>query len=210
MIMLDNTIVNVALPGDSDAARAKHSHALGIQRRLGDEEGAGMSLAGLAQLSAARGDTAEALGLYRQSLAAFEAVGDRGEEARILSEMAWTHLANHDPGPARRTFFESVQAHTDVASVRGIGLSLIGLAATEAAEHRPETAVQIAAAAEVYAQQEGIVLYSDDTPGRELVDQACAALSREQVARATELGRSLTIKDALALVRRPGAPASFD
>jgi len=24
-------------------------------------------------------------------------VGDLGEEARVLSEMAWTHLANDDP-----------------------------------------------------------------------------------------------------------------
>ncbi len=45
------------------------------------------------------GDLEGALELYRRSLAAFEAVGDRGEEARILSEMAWTHLANGDTGP---------------------------------------------------------------------------------------------------------------
>jgi hypothetical protein len=56
----------------------------------------------------------------------------------------------------------------------------IGLAATEAVEHRPGKAVQIAAAAELYAQQEGIVnVYSDVTPGREFVDRARAALSAE-------------------------------
>jgi hypothetical protein len=87
-----------------------------------------------------------------------------------------------------------VQAYTDVASVRGIGLSLIGLAATEAVEHRPEKAM-ITAAAEVYTQEEGIVnVYSDETPGRELVDEARAALSADDVARATEVGRRLTIK----------------
>ena len=97
-----------------------------------------------------------------------------------------------------------MQAYTDVASVRGVGLSLIGLAATEAVEHRPETAVQIAAAAEVYAQQEGIVnVYSDETPGREFVDRARAALSADDVARATETGRRLTIKEALDLARTP-------
>ena len=97
-----------------------------------------------------------------------------------------------------------MQAYTDVASVRGVGLSLIGLAATEAVEHRPETAVQIAAAAEVYAHQEGIVnVYSDETPGREFVDQARAALSADDVARATEVGRRLTIKEALDLARIP-------
>lgn len=191
-----------AVTSNPDSSHARHSEALQIQRRLGDWEGAGMSLGGLAQLASGRGDIAHALELYGQALAAFEAVGDRGEEARILSEIAWTQLAGGDAAGARATFFRSVQAHTDVASVRGTGLSLIGLAATEVAEHRPENALRIAAAAEVYAQQEGIaVIYSDDTPGRALVDQARAALPADEVARATDAGRKLTIKAALDLAR---------
>ena len=197
-----------ALAGDPDTAEASYSQALEIQERLGDREGAGMSLGGLAQLASGRDDPMGALDLYRQSLAAFEAVGDRGEEARILSEMAWTHLLNEDHALARRYFFESVQAHTDIASIRGVGLSLIGLAAAEAVEQRYEEAVQIAAAAEVYARQEGIaVVYSDETPGPAFVDRARAALSADEVARATEAGRKLTIKEALDLARIP-EPAS--
>jgi len=189
--------------GDVDAAHARYSQALEIQRRIGDQEGAGLSLGGLAALAAARDDTEAALDLYRQSLAAFEAIGDRAEEARILSEMAWTYLRHEDPGRARHYFLESVQAYTDLASVRGVGLSLIGLAATEAVEDRPDAAVQIAAAAELYAQQEGIVnVYSEETPGREFVDQARAALSAEDVSQATESGRRLTIAEALALATR--------
>ncbi len=198
-----------AVAGDLDEARASYSDALVIQERLGDKEGAGMSLGGLAGLASGRGDAVAAIDLYGQSLEAFETVGDRGEEARILSEIAWTHLGNGETGLARRYFFESVQAHTDVASVRGVGLSLIGLAATEAAEHRPGRAVQIAAAAEVYAGQEGIVvIYSDENPGRELVEQARASLSEVDVARATEIGRRLTINQALELARiADSAPA---
>ena len=114
----------------------------------------------------------------------------------------WTHLRHGDPALARSYFFDSVQAYSDVASVRGVGLSLIGLAAAEAVEQRFETAVQIAAAAEVYAREEGIVnVYSDETPGREHVDQARAALSADDVARATEAGPRLAIKDALDLAR---------
>ena len=121
---------------------------------------------------------------------------------RILAELAWTHLGQERPALARRYFLDSVQAYTDVASVRGVGLSLIGLAATEAVEHRPETAMQIAAAAEVYAQQEGIVnVYSDEKPGREYVDRARAALPADDAARAAEAGRGLTIREALDLAR---------
>jgi tetratricopeptide (TPR) repeat protein len=196
-----------AVTADLESSQTRHSEALAIQRRLGDLEGAGMSLGGLAQLASGRGDTAAALELYQQSLAAFEAVGDRGEEARILSEMAWTYLANGDPARARATFFDAVQAHTDVASVRGVGLSLVGLAATEVAEHRPENALRIAAAAEVYAQQEGIaVIYTEDTPWREFVDQAHAAVPVDEAARANEQGRKLTIGEALDLARAPQKP----
>jgi predicted ATPase/class 3 adenylate cyclase len=190
------------LQGDAVTARSRYSEALAIQQRLGDEEGAGVSLGGLAQLAAVEGDLASALDFYRQSLTAFEACGDRLEEARILAEMAWTHLRHEEATLARRGFLDSVRAYDDVASVRGVGLSLIGLAATEAVEQRPETAVQIAAAAQVYAQQEGIVnVYSEETPGLEFVEQARATLSAEDAARATEAGGRLTIKEALDLAR---------
>ena len=118
--------------------------------------------------------------------------------------MAWTHLRHKETTLARRHFLDAVQAYTDVGSVRGVGLSLIGLAATEAEDERPARAVQIAAAAEVYAQEEGIVnVYSDETPGREFVDQARAELAADEVARATEVGRRLTIKQTLDLARTP-------
>jgi tetratricopeptide (TPR) repeat protein len=153
--------------GDAAAAGTSFSYALAIQQRLGEWEGGGLSLGGLAALAAQRGDTGEALDLYRQALTSFETCGDRGEEARILSEIAWTHLAAGDTELARRDFFESVRAHTDIASVRGVGLSLVGLAATEAIEGRAERATTIAAAAEVFAQDEGIaVVYAENTAAR--------------------------------------------
>ena len=66
--------------------------------------------------------------------------------------------------------------------------------------------MQIAAAAEVYAQGEGIVvLYTDDTPGREYVDRAEAALSADDIVRASEAGHGLTIAEALDLARAPAA-----
>ena len=86
-----------AVTGDLDTAQTRYSEALEIQQRIGDEEGAGLSLGGLAGLASGRGDLAAALELYRQSLAAFEAIGDRAEEARILSEMAWTQLRHRRP-----------------------------------------------------------------------------------------------------------------
>jgi predicted ATPase/class 3 adenylate cyclase len=188
--------------GDLDTARARFEQGLRIQQTLGDLEGAGLSLGGLAAQAVGRGDLTAALDLYGRSLAAYETIGDRAEEARILGEMAWVHLRIGGAGDARRRFLDSIQAYTDVASLRGVGVSLTGLAAAASLEGDPERAVQIAAAAEVYAQQEGIVnVYSEQTPGREFVDRARAALPVDQVARATEVGSRLTIKQALDLAR---------
>jgi predicted ATPase len=190
--------------GDTDGAQRCFSAGLEIERSLGDEQGAGLSLGGLAQLAAARGDLDEALDLYRQSCVAFQVNGDRAEEARILSEMASTHLRRGDSTLARRAFFESAQAYEDIASVRGVGLSLIGLAAANASEGRHIEALQIAAAAEVYAQQDGIVnVYTEQPVGRDLIDAARSELSPEDATRATEAGRLLGISEALDLARGP-------
>jgi len=152
---------------DTDSARSQFVTALEIQHQIGDEEGAGMSLGGLAALAARGGEFENALDLYGQSLRSFKACGDRGEEARILSEMGWTALEGGDIDLARRRFLESVGAHTDVASVRGVGIALIGLAAAEAVEERFENAVVAVAAADLFVHQEGIaVVYYDETPAK--------------------------------------------
>jgi tetratricopeptide (TPR) repeat protein len=191
-----------AVSGDTETAASRYDEAMAIQRRLDDKEGSGLSLGGLAQLASLSGDLPKAIDLYQQSLVAFEAIGDRAEEARILSEMAWTHLSLDDPTEARRFFFDSAQAYVDVGSIRGVGTSMIGLAAVEVVEGQPLRAVQIAAAAEIFTEEEGIVnVYSEDDPGREYVERAKAELRTDDLKSATEKGRSLSVKEALALAR---------
>ena len=116
--------------------------------------------------------------------------------------MAWTYLALDDRTAARRFFFESAAAYLDIGSVRGVGTSMIGLAAVETAEGRALRAVQIAAAAEVFALEEGIMnVYSDDDPGREYVERAKAGLAGNDLENATGIGRTLSVKEALDLAR---------
>ncbi|TAK00745.1 MAG: adenylate/guanylate cyclase domain-containing protein [Chloroflexota bacterium] len=196
-----------AVAGDLETARARFEHGLRIQEVIGDQEGAALSLGGLAGQAVGRGDLASALDLYGRSLAAYEAVGDRAEEARILGEMAWVHLRDGNASDARRRFLDSIQAYTDVASLRGVGVSLTGLAAAASVEGDHERAVQIAAAAEVFAREEGIVnVYSEQTPGQEFVERARASLPAARVAQATEFGSRLTIKHALDLARTADLP----
>jgi predicted ATPase/tetratricopeptide (TPR) repeat protein len=199
-LALDGVLHTIA--GDSETATARYREALSIQEPRGDHEGAGISLSGLAQLGEMAGDGEKAFELYGQSLAAFEAVGDRAEEARVLGEMAWTHLAHNDAETARQMFLDSAQAYQDVGSIPGIGTSMIGLAAVEAVEGRPERAVTIASAAEHFSEEEGIVnVYSEDSPGRPYLDGAKAALSGEDITRAEKDGRKLTVREAMRIVK---------
>jgi tetratricopeptide (TPR) repeat protein len=164
--------------GDAATARGSYGEALIIQRRIGDNEGIALSLGGLAQLSSMEGKTEEAIELYKESLTFFEAMGDRAEEARILEEMAWTILTMEQTPGARGYFLDAVQAYKEVGSMRGVGLALMGLAATAEVENSPYRAVQIAAAAELFSEQEGIVnVYAENNPGKEYIESAESELS---------------------------------
>ncbi len=194
-----NGVLSVA-SGDAATARGRYGEALNIQRRIGDNEGIALSLGGLAQLSSMEGKTEEAIELYKESLTFFEAMGDRAEEARILEEMAWTILTMEQTPGARGYFLDAVQAYKEVGSMRGVGLALMGLAATAEVENSPYRAVQIAAAAELFSEQEGIVnVYAENNPGKEYIESAESELPAEEIIQTRGEGRALSVEDVIDL-----------
>jgi len=151
--------------GDLEAGMASVEQARAIHARLNDNEGGGVALSFLAQMTFARGEAARALELYRAALAALETVGDHPEIARVHCEMGWSALTAADTRAARRSFRRAVRAYEEVGSPRGTGLALLGLAAVEAAEGRPERAVAIAAAAHALSERAGVVVEHPMDPG---------------------------------------------
>lgn len=187
-----------AAVGKGDAARAALEEALAVQEANGDREGAGLALGGLAGLAAAAGDHEQALELHAQALASFAAVGDRPEEARIMDGMAWSELALDLSGDAREHFVASLRAYEEVGSVRGIGLALLGLAAAEAVEGRPRRAVRIAAAAEVFSEQEGIANdYAEGSPAPAYLAAAREDVPEDELAMLETEGRELSVREAV-------------
>jgi TRAP-type uncharacterized transport system substrate-binding protein len=126
--------------GNGDAGMALADQARLIHEGMGDHEGRGVALSFLANMTFASGDHARALTLYHEALASLEAVGDHPEIARVYCEMGWTALASADARAAQRAFVRAVHEYELVGSPRGTGLALLGLAAVEAAEGRPERA----------------------------------------------------------------------
>ncbi len=154
-------------------------------------------------LANGHGRTDTALDLYARSLAAYALVGDRAEEARVLDEMAWTYLAHGNPKAARSTVFESARAYEDIGSVRGVGISLVGLAAVKTVEDQHREAMMIAFAAERFSEEEGVVnVYSEENPGRTYLDRSTDALSSSGLERARTDGHRLTLKEALEMGHR--------
>ncbi len=191
-----------ATGGDLKGATALFTEALSIQERIGDYEGAGISQGGLALIAGLSGDLERSLGLYEKSLAAYETIGDRAEEARILGEMAWIYLKQGNIATARTRFLDAVVAYQDLASVRGIGLALIGLASVDVADEHFMRALEISAAAELFIGEEGIVnAYLEAPDGREYLEGAKAALSPDEVEQALANGGRLSVGDAIRFAR---------
>jgi predicted ATPase/class 3 adenylate cyclase/Tfp pilus assembly protein PilF len=189
--------------GELEAAEEKYREALKIQRKIGDYEGGGFSLGALAQLAAAKNEFQEADHWYQEAQSSYVRVGDRAEEARILEEMAWNSLKLADTARARRNFSSSIQAYNEIGSVRGIGLALYGLAATEQVEGSAYRAMEIAAAADRFSEEEGIVnMFVDNNPAKESIDSAKEGLSPEELSKASLAGRALAIEDVLEMAKR--------
>ncbi|WP_412069382.1 ATP-binding protein [Rubrivirga sp. IMCC43871] len=194
-------IVNAAT-GDAETARVALENALAIQTRIGDYEGAGAAYGGLGLLADVAGDHQAAIAHYADALRAFATVRDRPEEARILDSLAWSSLALDRTDDARGYFFQSFQAYDEVASVRGKGLALFGLAATEAAEGHSERAIALEAAAEVFSEQEGIVtVYPSGSSAPEYLDRAREGGAPDVRERLAEEGRRWSVEEAVSYAK---------
>jgi len=187
--------------GNVDAGMALEHDARNMQKRIGDCEGGGLALSFLAQMTFAKGDPTGALALYADALASFTAVGDRPERARVLCEMGWTALVAADSRAAMRFFRRAVQAYEEVGSPRGTGLALLGIAAVDAADGRPERAVAIAAAAQSLSARAGVVVEHPMDPGVvERIEALKASIPKGTLNGIVAEGSALTPAAVLAMV----------
>ena len=183
---------------DLAEARVQYSSAYRVFKVIPDYEGIGCSQSGIAMVSFITRDYQAALQNYKEALEAYERIGDRPEIARVLSEMAWTLLAAGNSNSARQYALDSVQAHREVGSMRGVGLSLYGLAACEAVEGNAKFAVEISAAAKFMADQKGIAIeYGINNHGEIYLEQARAKLSPSEIDKAEQAGVLLELEDIL-------------
>jgi len=188
--------------GDPDTARCLFEETLAHSGPW-DKEATGLALGGLASIRAGSGDHEGAAALFDQALEAYGTLGDRPEEARVYDAYAWSRLAQGKELEARDLFLESLRAYEDVGSLRGIGLALLGLAATEAVGGKPLRALVIEAAALRFSSEEGMAndfAEQANSPAPGYLDQARAGLDVESRQECVEVGRVMTVRVAIRFV----------
>jgi serine/threonine-protein kinase PknK len=187
--------------GDHDAGVEMVESARHIQTRIGDFEGGGVALSLLASMKFADGDLTGAVRLYREAEISFKTVGDVPEIARVQCELGYAALAAERLDEARDIFLRAVRTYDKVGSPRGTGQALIGLAAVEAAAGNSETAVAIAASAQVMSERAGVAVEHPMAPG---VAEQIAALREsipgQQLEELVTSGAALSPAEILAMV----------
>ena len=182
-------------------AKASYSEALDIFQSLKENEGIGIAQSGLCTLEFMEGNYDQALALYSDTLLAFKAIGDRPEQARILSEMSWTYLAKDDTKTALAYALDSIKAHQEIGSNRGIGISMNALAAIEAVKDCSKRAIEIAAAAQYFADQKGVAIELGLYNHSEVyLENAKKKLSILEIEQAEKAGIRYSLKDILEMV----------
>lgn len=189
--------------GDLNAAEKSYKKALELILQTGDWECRGGALGGLAMVNIQKGNFQDGMDYYEKSIVAFTKTGDWAEVARLLSEMSWALISTSETERSKELTLESIKVYQEVGSTRGVGISMLGLAAIESLENRHYEAVLIAAAADGFAQQTGIVNdYGYSGQDRTLIDKSESKLDHGILEKAQNEGRRLSLKDILERIEK--------
>jgi len=187
--------------GDPDEGVRLIEEALRICERIDDYECRGVGLSVIASLHFMKGEVSVALDRYREALVALETVGDRPEIARVHGETGWAALSIDRVADARQAFLNSVRWYNEVGSPRGVGTAMLGLAIVEAHAGHTDRAVTIAAAADVMAEQAGVVVvHAMGIGAPDQIEEIREGCDPDTLARLTEVGRSMSPGEVLSLV----------
>jgi hypothetical protein len=119
--------------------------------------------------------------------------------------MGWTALTLERLDDARSAFLYSLRSYDEVGSPRGKGTALTGLAVVEGAAGEVERALTIAAAADVMAEQAGVVIEHPMNVGAgDQIDALRRTYDAEVLEELTAAGRAMGPAEILGMVGRVG------
>jgi len=180
--------------------------SVAVMRRIDQQWGAARALLGLGDLARLRGHPGEAHSRCVEALPILQQVGARPEIARCLAGLGRVALDLGATGQARQHLTRSLQLSQDTGARIGVVRGLEAFAALANHEHRPELAVQLAAAASALRETAGL----PPLPGARAERYLAPArrLGEAAVARLWARGLALSSEEAVALALEGDWPAA--
>jgi predicted ATPase len=146
----------VAQSGKLREAEQLARASVAVMRRIDQQWGAARALLGLGDLARLRGHPGQAHSRYVEALPVLQEIGARPEIARCLAGLGRVALELGVTGQARRHLAGSLQLSQATGSRIGVARGLEAFAALTVAEHQPELAVQLTAAATALRETAGL------------------------------------------------------
>ena len=212
---LGNRAAAAGWSGNFREAEELADAAIAVLRRIGQRWGIARTLLGLGDLGRLRGDPAGASQHYLDALSILREIDSRPEIARCLAGLARVALDQGDLAAARQHLADSLRLGQSTGSRISVARGLEGFAALAAAEHRPDRAVQLVAAAATLREAAKLPPLSGARTEQYLA--AARDLGEPAIQRLWAAGSGLTAASAVALaldrgraVPRPGVAAAGD
>ena len=208
-----DTLGHIAMAGGDFDAAADHFRASEhLARARLDAWSVAMALTGLADLLRSQGDTEHAGRFYAAALPTFRTLHPRHAPQGIIHNLAYVELGRGHLSEAARMFLESAELYANSgADRRGVAECVMGLASVAVGAASYVLAARLYGAAERALE----VLETAPTPSN-LADHQRgqsalrAAMAARALAESWQLGRSLSLEDALhqarALTIEPATP----
>jgi predicted ATPase/class 3 adenylate cyclase len=191
---------------DQESAGRLLEESLALFRQVGDEPGAARALVMLVVPDAMAGAWDRVVARVQESVAIWRRLGDRLNLAFGLIWLAFAHGRAGRPEQARATALEALELFREADDATGMALAFLDLAFLLTLEGRHEDAIRIAGVSQSQRDRAG----GGPTPGfggmleGDPVAEAGAHLTEDAARRAWQEGLTMTIPQAIALVRGDG------
>lgn len=176
--------------------------SVAVMRRIDQQWGVARALLGLGDLARLRDHPGKAHERYVEALPILQEIGARPEIARCLAGLGRVAMDLGALGQARRHLTRSIKLSQATGSRSGIARGLEVFAALAGHEHRPEVAVQLAAAATALRERTGLAALAGArtdaylAPARHLGEPAIARLWAQGLGMTSEAAVALAVDPA--------------
>jgi len=208
----DDAAAATALIGLSRIALREHDYktvkkyaqeAADIRHKLGNEAGSTSAMHIVAAALRMEGNDGQAEKFYESTLATYRAAGDKSRVAGEQYNLGCVYIHQNRLAKALKMFTTAMHEYRAENDEAGIAYCLNGFAAVAAVEKEPVRAAKLYGAAAAILERLGITLDPDDQLDWDrYTDMARRQTKRVRFDREFELGRALTIEQAVAIAMR--------